>query len=93
MLVWKCSNKISRWGTWLAQPVEHGTLDLGVVTSSPPVGAELTLKKFQKKKLLQKKKKKERKNDCSLSMGTQRGAATLEDGLVVSYEGKHTLPI
>ena len=29
-------------GTWLAQSVEHATLDLGVVSSSPALGAEIT---------------------------------------------------
>ena len=29
-------------GTWLAQSVEHATLDLGVVTSSPTLGVEIT---------------------------------------------------
>ena len=28
--------------TWLAQPVEHVTLDLWVVSSSPTLGAEIT---------------------------------------------------
>ena len=30
------------WGTWLAQLVEHMTLDLGVVSLSPMLGVELT---------------------------------------------------
>ena len=29
-------------GTWLAQSVEHATLDLGVVTLSPTFGVEIT---------------------------------------------------
>ena len=29
-------------GTWLAQSVEYTTLDLGVVSSSPALGIELT---------------------------------------------------
>lgn len=29
-------------GAWLAQSVEHETLDLGVVSSSPTLGAEMT---------------------------------------------------
>ena len=29
-------------GTWLAQSVEHLTLDLGVMSLSPMLGAELT---------------------------------------------------
>ena len=29
-------------GTWLAQSVEHMTLDFGVVSSSPTLGAEIT---------------------------------------------------
>ena len=32
-------------GKWLAQSVEHATLDLGVVSSSPMVGVEPTFKK------------------------------------------------
>ena len=39
------------WGAWLAQLLEHVTLDLGVMSSSPTLGLlELTLKK--KKKLI-----------------------------------------
>jgi len=30
------------WGTWLAQLVESATLDLGVVSSSPTKGVEIT---------------------------------------------------
>jgi len=30
------------WGAWLAQSVEHTTLDLGVVSSSPTLGVEVT---------------------------------------------------
>lgn len=30
---------------WLAQPVERATLDPGVMSSNPTLGAELTLKK------------------------------------------------
>ena len=30
------------WGTWLAQSIEHVTLDLGVVSSSPTLGIEIT---------------------------------------------------
>ena len=29
-------------GTWLAQSVEHATLDLGVVSASPTLGVEIT---------------------------------------------------
>ena len=29
-------------GTWLAQSVEHATLDFSVVSSSPALGAEIT---------------------------------------------------
>jgi len=32
-------------GTWLAPLVKHATLDLGVMSSSPMLGVELTLKK------------------------------------------------
>jgi len=32
-------------GTWLAQSVKHVTLDLGVVSLSPTLGVEFTLKK------------------------------------------------
>ena len=31
-------------GAWLAQSVEYGTLDLGVVSLSPTLGVEVTLK-------------------------------------------------
>ena len=30
---------------WLAQSVEHATLDLGIVSLSPTLGVEITLKK------------------------------------------------
>ena len=30
------------WGTCLAQSVEHATLDLGIVNSSPTLGGEIT---------------------------------------------------
>ena len=33
-----------RGGTWLAQLVEHATLDLGVVRLSPMLGIDITLK-------------------------------------------------
>ena len=33
------------WGVWLAQSVEHVTLDLGVVSSSPTLDVEITYKK------------------------------------------------
>ena len=36
------------WGTWLAQLVEHMTFDLGVVSSSPVLGIEITLKNEKK---------------------------------------------
>ena len=39
------SNKGTAWDAWLAQLVEHVTLDLGVVRSSPTMGIELILKK------------------------------------------------
>ena len=29
-------------GTWLAQSVKHATLDLGVVSSSPTLGVQIT---------------------------------------------------
>ena len=34
-------------GTWLALPVEHGTLELKVASLSPMLGVESTLKKYQ----------------------------------------------
>ena len=37
-------------GARLAQSVEHATLDLGVVSSSPVLGVEITKKKKKKKK-------------------------------------------
>lgn len=44
---WKRQNhgdikKISGWGSWLAQSVEHVTPDVGVVSSSPMLGGEMT---------------------------------------------------
>ena len=33
---------ISERGAWLAQLVEHVTLDLGVVSSSPTMGVDIT---------------------------------------------------
>ena len=36
------------WAAWLAQLVEHVTLDLGVVSSSPMLGVEVTLQKLLK---------------------------------------------
>ena len=30
------------WGTWLAQSVEHATLDLGILSLSPMLGVEIT---------------------------------------------------
>ena len=32
------------WGTWLAQSVEHVTLDLRVVSSCPTLGVKITYK-------------------------------------------------
>ena len=37
-------------GTWLAQLVERGTLDLGVVSSNPTLGVEPALQKNKKNK-------------------------------------------
>ena len=34
-------NNISHSGAWVAQLVEHATLDLGVMGSSPMLGAEI----------------------------------------------------
>ena len=36
-------------GTWRVQSVEHVTLDLGVVSSSPMLGVEITFKNRLKK--------------------------------------------
>lgn len=36
-------------GTWLAQLVQHVTSDLGVLTLSPTLDVEITLKKIFKK--------------------------------------------
>ena len=36
-------------GVWLAQSVEHATLDLGVMHSSAMLGVEITLKKKKEK--------------------------------------------
>lgn len=38
--------KILDGGTWLARSVQHETLDLRVVCSSPTPGVEITLKKY-----------------------------------------------
>lgn len=38
----------NKQGTWLAQVVEHETPGLGVVSSSPRLGVEITLKKLKK---------------------------------------------
>ena len=32
-------------GIWLAQSIEHATVDLGVMSSSPRLGVEITTKK------------------------------------------------
>ena len=34
--------KLGQGGAWMAQLVEHATLDLGVMSSSPTLGIELT---------------------------------------------------
>ena len=49
-LVCACLKAMS-WGTWLVQLVEHMTLDFRVVSPSPMLGVELTLKKKTKKKV------------------------------------------
>ena len=41
--------KMVFWGTWLTQLEEHATLDLGVVSSSPMMGAEIFEIKQNKK--------------------------------------------
>ena len=41
------------WCAWLAQLVEHTTLDLKVVSSSPTLDLRLTLKKKKKVKIAQ----------------------------------------
>lgn len=33
---------VASWGAWLAQLVEHVTIDLGVVCLSPTLGVEMT---------------------------------------------------
>ena len=38
------------WGTWLPQSVEHGTVDLRVVSLSPMLDVEITEKSNIKKK-------------------------------------------
>jgi len=38
----KLLDEKQKWGAWLAQWVEHVTLDLGVVSSSPTLGVEIT---------------------------------------------------
>ena len=37
-------------GTWLAHLVEHATLDLEIVSSSPTLGTEIALKKKKSKR-------------------------------------------
>ena len=46
--VWQ-SRRVAFRGTWLAQSVEFVTLDLGVVSSSPTLGVEFTLKKKKRR--------------------------------------------
>lgn len=41
-----CFKIVSSRGNWLAQLVEHLTLDLRVIGLSPTLGVELTFKKF-----------------------------------------------
>ena len=36
-------NTAREWGGWLAQSVEHVTLDVGVISLSPTLGVEFTL--------------------------------------------------
>ena len=36
------AQNVQSCGTWLAHSVEHATLDLGVVSSSPTLGVEIT---------------------------------------------------
>ena len=45
---------VSARGAWLAQSVEHATLDLRVVSSSPTLDMEPTLKKKKKKFIVAK---------------------------------------
>ena len=45
------------WGAWLAQSVEHGTLDLGVMSSSPLWTQRLLKNKNLKKNKINKNKK------------------------------------
>lgn len=42
----------SLWDSWLARLVEHPTVDLKVVSSSPTLSVEITLKKVTKIKFL-----------------------------------------
>ena len=44
----KGSKGTEKWDTWLAQLVEHATLDLRVVSLSPVLGIELTKKENKK---------------------------------------------
>ena len=57
----KFLKKIKPRGTWLAQLVEHETLELWVMSSSPIVCEEITFKK--------KKREKERKKKIKLLKG------------------------
>ena len=44
-------------GPWLAQALEHATLDLGVVSSSPTLSKRLLIKKTKQNKTKQNKTK------------------------------------
>ena len=37
-----CEHMCEHWGAWLAQLVEHAALDLGILSSSPTLGTEIT---------------------------------------------------
>lgn len=41
-------NYVHIWDTRLTQSVEHETLEIGIMSSSPLVGVEITLKKKKK---------------------------------------------
>jgi len=45
-IVLSCFRILKTWGAWLTQSVEHATLHLGVVSSSPTLGVEILKNKI-----------------------------------------------
>ena len=65
---WGCSESVGWRGTWLAQSVERVTLDLRIVSLSPMLGVEVTLKIS--------KNLKKRKKECGLGILRQRASVS-----------------